>query len=285
MRNLILFIRRFSNLILFLLLEAVCIILIARTHTLQGNDLLSSANTVSGLVYQKREDVAYYFGLKRMNDSLVHENAMLHTRLAKMLHSFDTLQDAFHHIPLSSGDSVHIVHYARYLYRTARVVNNSITAENNYVTLNRGSSHGIRKNMAVLSGNGAVGRIANVSENFSTALSILNVKQQISARLKDGNMGSVIWEEGDPEVLLLKNIPQQIDVAIGDSVFTTSYSFFPPGILIGTVFKKFLIKKNNLQLIYLRPATNFRNLQYVYVVENTLLQERLKLEDSTKRME
>jgi rod shape-determining protein MreC len=42
------------------------------------------------------------------------------------------------------------------------------------------------------------------------------------------------------------------------------------------------IKKNNLQLLHLRTATNFRNLQYVYIVENKMLPERMQLEDSTK---
>ena len=50
---------------------------------LQGNDVLSSANTIAGIVYQKREDVAYYFGLRRMNDSLINENTRL--RLLKLV--------------------------------------------------------------------------------------------------------------------------------------------------------------------------------------------------------
>ncbi|RYZ25541.1 MAG: rod shape-determining protein MreC, partial [Sphingobacteriales bacterium] len=68
MRNFILFIRRFFNLILFIALEILCFVLIARTDMLQGNDVMSSANTVVGLAYKKREDVLYYFGLRRMND-------------------------------------------------------------------------------------------------------------------------------------------------------------------------------------------------------------------------
>ncbi len=281
MRNFILFIRRFFNLILFLIIEAICVFIIARTNTLQGNEVLSSANTVVGIVYQKREDVVYYFGLKRMNDSLINENARLRLRLAEF-NSVDTLKDTLVTRKITHPDSANIIRFASYVYRTARVINNSVTAENNYLTLNRGSRDGIAKNMAVLSGTGVVGKVIHVSDRFSSVLSILSVKQKVSGKLKDGTMGSVTWQEGVPNILMMEDIPQQIKVNIGDSVFTTSYSFFPSDLLIGTVVRKKVIAKNNLQVLYIRSATNFRNLQYVYVVENKFMEERRRLEDSTR---
>ena len=283
MRNFILFIRRFFNLILFLALEIVCFVLIARTNMLQGNDVLSSANTVSGIVYQKREDVVYYFGLKRMNDSLVNENIRLREQLAQ-LSGVDTLRDTLvrRAVNASDTDSTKVLRYANYIYRTARVVNNSVTSANNYITINRGTRDGIRKKMAVLSGSGVVGEVVNVSDHFASILSVLNVKRKLSAKLKDGTMGSVTWEEGKPDVLTLEDISKEIKVHRGDSVFTTSYSFFPPGVLIGTIERLRINKKTNIQILYLKSATNFRNLQYVYVVENTMMEERSKLEDSTK---
>lgn len=283
MRNFILFIRRFFNLILFLILEIVCIILIGRTNTLQGNDVMSSANTAIGLMYKKQNDVVYYFGLRMMNDSLLNENARLRQQLAVYM-SYDTLKDTAVRQAIASNDSTHVVQYANYIYHTARVINNSVSADNNYITINRGSEEGIKKNMAIISGTGVVGRVVHVSSHFASALSILSVKQQVSAKLKDGTVGYVNWEGGRPDIIIMKDVPQQIKVRRGDSVFTTSYSFFPPDILIGTVFKTKAIKKNNLQLLYLRTATNFRNMQYVYAVENTMLEERRQLEDSVKNI-
>lgn len=250
---------------------------------LQGNDVLSSANTVAGIVYQKREDVVYYFGLKRMNDSLLNENIRLREELAR-ISGVDTLKDTVMsrlvRIPSDSGS---IIRYADYIYRPARVINNSVTSENNYITINRGARHGVKKRMAVLSGTGVVGEVISVSDNFASILSVLNVKRKLSAKLKDGTMGSVMWEEGKPDVLVLEDIPKEIKVFRGDSVFTTSYSFFPPDVLIGTIDRVRINKKNNVQILYLKSATNFRNLQYVYVVENTMMEERKRLEDSTRK--
>lgn len=265
-----------------MVLEIICFVLIARTNMLQGNDILNSSNAVSGLIYEKRENVAYYFGLRRMNDSLLNDNARLRAQLA-MYGSVDTLKDLRVTKPFSEEDSIHVIQYASYIYRTARVVNNSVTAENNFITINRGAKEGIQKNMAVISGSGVVGRVVNVSDHFATVLSVLSIKQKISAKLKDGTVGSIVWEARDPDVLLLEDISPQIKAYKGDSVFTTTYSFFPPDVLIGTVYKKKVVKKNNLQILYLKSATNFRNLQYVYVVENKMLQEKIQLEDSTRQ--
>lgn len=250
---------------------------------LQGNDVLSSANTVAGIVYQKREDVIYYFGLKRMNDSLINENIRLRLELAAV-NSFDTLKDSTVVLPYTRReDTTKVVRFANYVYRTARVINNSVTSENNYITINRGSKDGIAKNMAVLSGTGVVGRVIHVSDHFASVLSVLSVKQKVSAKLKDGTLGSVMWEEGKPDILILEDIPKEVKVRGGDSVYTTNYSFFPSDILIGTVVRRRVNKKTNIQMLHLKSATNFRNLQYVYVVENKMMEERLKVEDSTTR--
>lgn len=283
MRNFILFIRRFFNLILFLGLEVVCIILIARTNTLQGNEVMNSANAVSGLMYKKQNDVVYYFGLRTMNDSLLTENARLRQALAEF-NEVDTLTDTTvsRAITLKKDDSTNIVRYADYFYRTARVINNSVATSNNYITINRGYKHGIREKMAVVSGTGIVGKIIAVSDNFAVALSVLSTKQQVSAKLKDGTYGFVTWEGGRPDVLYMRDVPAEIKVQRGDSVFTTSFSFFPQDILIGRVVKIVKNSKNNQKLLYLKSATNFRNLQYVYVVENKLMEERMQLEDSVK---
>lgn len=281
MRNFILFIRRFSNLILFLLLEVVCVILIARTNTMQGNDVMSSANFAIASMYEQRDDMAYYFSLRRMNDSLIRENTQLRKRLASY-NEVDTLSDSLGRVTMLTKDSTTVVKYSNYVYRSAKVINNSIGSVNNYITLNRGEKDGVKKNMAVVSSTGAVGKIVHTSEHFSSAISILSKKQQVSARLVDGTVGYVVWDGGKPNDLLMNDVPQQIKVKTGDSVFTTEYSFFPPNVLIGVVNKTELIKSKNLQRLHLKPATNFRKLQYVYVVENTLGEEKAELESMNK---
>jgi rod shape-determining protein MreC len=281
-RNFILFIRRFFNLILFLGLEIACIVLIVRTGNMQGTDILSSANTVAGIVYKKQNDVVYYFGLRKMNDSLINENAMLR-KLLNRTNSIDTLADSLVHVKVASDDtSKHIVEYADYIYMTARVINNSTNASDNYVTINRGSKDGIRKNMAVISGTGVVGRVEHVSAHFASILSALSTKLKVNAKLKGGTNGFVVWDEKSASVLTMIDVPQQVTVKKGDTVYTNNFSlYFPPDVMIGTVIKTEVEKKKGMQIIYLRSSTNFHNLQYVYVIDNKFASEKKQLEDST----
>ncbi len=286
MHNFILFIRRFFDLILFLGLQIICIVLIARTQNLmQGNDVLSSANMVTGYMYDRQSAVVDYFGLRRMNDSLLSENVQLRELLARFS-SIDTVQvENVTRAYMDGADSSSVVRYAQYTYHKARVISNSVSAADNYITINRGSDHGIRKNMAVVSGSGVVGRVTNVSPRFATVLSVLNTKQPISARLRDGTFSFAFWEKGArPDELFMSDIPQEIRVSIGDSVFTTSYStIFPRDLLIGIVERIEIRQKDNTQYLRLSPATNFRNLQYVYIIQDDLIPERRALEDSVKK--
>lgn len=281
-RNFILFIRKFFNLILFLGLEIVCIILIARTKTLQGNELMNSANAVSGYFYNKQNDLVYYFGLRQMNDSLLNENARLRAAIAE-IKSLDTAHLGKLDLRQNLNDTTKVIRFAQYSYISARVISNSVVSANNYITISGGSADGIRKNMAVLSSTGLVGRVVNVSEHFANVLTLLSTKQKVSAKLKEGTYSFVGWEGERPDVLLMENVPQENKVKMGDSIFTTGYSeYLPANVLIGTVFKKEVLKKDNSQQLYIHPSTNFRNLQFVYVAENKMVGERIQLDDSVK---
>ncbi len=282
MRNFIRFVRRFFNLILFIALEVVCAILIARTNTIQGNDLLSSSNAVSGFLYQRQSALVYYFGLGAMNDSLLRENMRLHEALARLRYSTDTLHDSLVTRPVAAIDSGKKIEYAHYIFRSARVINNSVAQRNNYLTLSRGHNDGVHKDMAVISGTGVVGKVVHTSAHFSTVLSVLSSLQTVSARLKDGTTGQVAWVwEGrapTPDIVYMPDVPGEIPMHRGDSVWTTTYSFFPPDVLIGIVDNVLIVKKTGKRVLFLRPATNFRKLQYVYVVENTFQNEQKALE-------
>ena len=282
MRNFILIIRRFFNLILFAALEIICFILIAHSHTLQGDDIVSSANTLVGIAYKKQNDLFYYISLGKMNDSLLSDNARLRKIVADYT-SIDTLKDLPVHKAISNTDTAsHIVKYADYIYLTARVINNSVKSVNNFITINRGAKDGIAKGMSVISGTGLVGRVKYVSGHFASILSILSQEQAVSARLKNGTHGFTIWDSEHPDVFLMKDMPQEEKIKKGDSIFTTSFgNVFPPDVLVGTVLKIDINKKNGLQQLSLKPATNFRNLQYVYVVDNKMSAEKKQLEDST----
>ncbi len=287
MRNFILFIRRFFNLLLFLALEAFCAVFISRTHTLQGTDILSSSNAVSGYFYTKQSALTRYFSLGKVNDSLMIENARLQAQIAKAKYSVDTLRDST--VSGRNSDSTHIVEYAKYIYRTARVINNSVAEKNNYLTLNRGFRDGVREGQAVISGSGVVGKVVHTSAHFATVLSVLSELQLVSVRLRDSTAGMMRWTYESrvpkPDVIYVTDVPMEIKLHLGDSVYTTVNSFFPPDVLVGTIARSERIQRSGKRLLLLKPATNFRNVPYVYVIENLMSPEQQAVEalNTTKK--
>ena len=166
----------------------------------------------------------------------------------------------------------------------AHVVFNTINKANNYLIIDKGRNEGVMPDMAVLSPNGVVGVVSDVSNNFSTVIPLLNPNSRVSAKIIPINqIGTVVWLDNDPSVAQVTAIPQHLMVAVGDSVVTSGYSdVYPKDILIGTVIEKFDNPNNTFLTIKIRLATDFRNLNNVYLVSNLYKSELDSLKSKFK---
>jgi rod shape-determining protein MreC len=292
-RNLIIFLRRYFNFFLFLLLEVICIVLVFRNNDFQKTAYLNSANNVSARLYNRYNNVQYYFHLKATNDSLVNENARLHNMLRTSYDSvtLDNLvtTDTIRTYSTDTTRKVVGIELRRYLYYAAKVVNNTVNAPINYITIHRGSANGLKPNMGVIGPSGIVGIVRSVSPNYAVVLSLLSKGRNFgfSARLSHSKeMGTVRWYGGDAGYALMEDVPKSVRLIKGDTVVTSGYSaLFPENIPIGYVESYSLTDKGSTAYtIRIKLATNFYNLQYVYVVDNMLKDEQKSLEDSTYRL-
>jgi len=177
------------------------------------------------------------------------------------------------------------VGYASYTYIAARVINNSVVNDrNNYITINRGTADGIGKDMAVVSSEGIVGRVAYVSKHYATIISVLS-SRNISTQIAGGNTGITSWSNNSPDFVTMGQVDIRAKVRKGDTAYTTSYSVYPENIPVGIVVAIDTYKVNNSLNLKLRLSNNFRNLKYVYVVKDNLGSERKDLEKSTAAKE
>ena len=134
--------------------------------------------------------------------------------------------------------------------------------------------------MAVISPDGAAGFIVGSSDNFSVAMSLLNLDFRLSSRIKsNGYFGSLAWDGRDYRYAVLNEIPQHVNLSIGDTVETTNYSaVFPQGIMIGVICD-FERSGSDFYRIKVALSTNFRRLNYVSVIRNLKKEEQLQLEN------
>ena len=250
-----------------------------RFHRARG---LGWASEITGRINNQYNKVEDFFNQKeenrrvhRLNDSLLN---LLPENFMKPDSSGQLVKDSV------SYDTTGALR--RYFWREARVIYNTVSAQKNYIQLDRGYKQGIKDYMAVISSEGAaVGVVVNVSANFSQVMSLLHVQQNINASLKKtGEFGTIEWDGKNPQLLTLKRIPNSNAVQKGDTVLTSTYSFnFPPGLMIGTVAQIIEDKSTNFLLLKIKPAANFFNLQQVFVVENLQSEEQIKLNESTKK--
>ncbi len=273
MRNLILLIKQFHSFFIFLLLELVCLIIVFKNNNYQQSSYINSSRNVSGTFYSQKSKLTGFINLTEVNDSLMKENAALRKELGITM-DVNPLKDSTFSKQIHVDSSLQTAHYT---YIPAKVLNNTIDQTINYITLNVGSKQGIKKNMAVISANGIVGRISHVSENYSVALSFLSDRFNVSSMVSDGTVGKLSWDGKDPDYGILSGIPQSVKLKPRDSVFTSGFGNFPEKILVG---KAAQVLNGTSYKIFL--STNFRKLHFVYVIAEEIDLERKKIEDSTQ---
>jgi rod shape-determining protein MreC len=143
----------------------------------------------------------------------------------------------------------------------------------NTITIDKGSSSGIKENMAVVTKNGLIGKINKVSKNSSEVKLItsddLNFK--VSIAIKTGETDNYAILNGyDNKTRLIEatGIDKTTNINIGDSVLTSGLGeFFPAGIYIGTVEKLEKDKYNLSKTAYIKLSQNFNDIHYVTVLK------------------
>lgn len=258
---------------LFLFLEGLALFLIFQNNSYHRSKYVQFSSGVSGGFAQQVSNLKQYFGLRKANYNLSQENINLRNKLA-----------TFRKIIKEKKDTVIDTTYKqRYIYFSARVINNSVNKLYNYITLNKGSKQGVRLDMAVISPKGIVGFVNGVSENFSTVLPVINRDFRVSGMFKsNGFWGSVSsWSGYDPSVCYFNEVPHHVKVQIGDTIVTTGSSSFPEGLPIGTVLA-YEFKGGNFYTIKLKLTNDFRSTNYVTLVDDLLKGEQLEIEKKLK---
>lgn len=226
-------------------------------------------------MYSYYSDFTAYLDLKQINQRLAEQNSVL---LENQLNA--------HHKLFGENIYVNDTIYARqYHYAAARVVNNSINKQNNYLTLDIGSLNGIEPGMGVISTNGVIGVIKNVSKHYSTVLSVLHSNSKISTKLKKSNyFGSVQWDGKDYLEGILLDIPNHVSIAVGDTIVTSGYSStFPHNLTVGTISEYDKPEGENFYDIRIKFSNDFKNMAQVYIVKNNLKLEKEELETETEQ--
>lgn len=272
MRNLIAFITKYYHWFLFLLLEIVGFVLLFKFNSYQGSAWLSTANAITGKVYEIDSDVESFFSLKNINRQLTLHNIYLEQQVESLNNK----------LLLATRDSSadgkgQLAAFSAYKLIPAQVVSNSVNRHDNFITINCGRADGVKDGMGVVAGTGVVGIVYLVSEHYSVVIPVLSSKSSISCSLQGrGYFGYLHWTGGNPRLAWLDDVPRHAVFRLYDKVVTNGYSaVFPSGILVGKVLHVYNSPDGLSYRIQVELSTDFANLRDVCVIDNAPLEERL----------
>lgn len=271
MRNVFLFLRRYSVFIIFLVMQIIALSMLFTDNRFHNSVLGMVTNEAAGNINKRVDRAEEFLSLSEQNKKLREQNA----QLLSLLPSGSLLPDSGLQLVTDTFRLDSIKQYRQYQYLSAKVISNSVFLQQNYLVLHRGSEQGIIPNMAVVSIDGIMGTVVHVSKNMSLVMSLLNRQSKVIATLKKGSgLGEVGWDGKDPRYLVLTKIPKTVVAKQGDTVVTSPYSDkFPPGLPIGTVYKVEQDQETNTYILLVKTAVDFYNVQHAYAVKNSLQDE------------
>ena len=255
---------KFRHLLLFIVLEAVCMSLIYRHNSNRDNVVFTTAGNVAGVFCNISSSVSEYFGLRVENRKLADENAFLRSQLYLVRDSVEVARLE----ALTSSDSILV----------GRVISNTINRNQNYITVDIGSVEGVAQGMPVYASEGVVGVVYRVSRHFSLVMPLLNTSSSISCRIRGADcFGFLRWNGGDIYHASLTDLPSRSGVFIGDTVETSGFSkSFQSGLMVGIV-SDIEESEGVSPEVTVNLAVDFSRIGYVYIETTAVPQELLEL--------
>lgn len=261
--NLIDFIRKYCYIFLFILFEAISMILLFRFNSYQGSVWFSAANSVAAGINSTYSNVMNFFNLEQINQELTAQNIALQRETEHLRQSLITATK-----DTTITEKLMREKLVGYNMVPATVVSNSAERSNNYLVIDRGEKDGIRPEMGVVGGGGVVGIIYLTGPHHSLVIPVTNRKSSISCRVRGQNyFGYLQWDGSSMLSAYVDDVPRYAKVKVGQAIETSGYSaVFPPGIFVGRVRTIRNSTDGQSYRLDVTLGTNFANLRDVLVV-------------------
>lgn len=276
MLKLLLLLKKIHYTLLFIILECVALYGYFNSNAYNRAVSIQATSAISNKVNDNITAFTGYFSLNNQNQALALENARLHQKL-------NQLQLGTNDTALIVPDTISLQLKSVYADTVicAKVVRNSYSKQNNFITLNKGADQGMKPNMALFNDKGIIGYTLRCSKNYTVALSVLSIADfRTGGRLKNTDFtGSVSWDGQSYQYLKIDELPKYADIKIGDTIVTTYSNIFPENIAIGTV-ESFQLTSGTFYTARIKMAADMSSLRYIYATTINGQQERLEIEQS-----
>lgn len=273
MRKLFKFLKKFRDFLIFIVLQIFVLGLFFNSKNYHKATLFNHSSELIGWFVEKKHNITKHFYLSEANEKLATENANLWSMMPQ---SFYQLQHRIYYV----NDTLY---KQQYTYVPAEVLNSTSGKRNNYFTINVGAESGIKEQMGVMSKDGIIGFVIDVSDHLATVKTLLSDNMNIPVKLKKNNEHWLLkWDGADNRIVQVNGVNRDIDIVVGDTIVTRAgKGMFPANLPVGIVDE--LISQDGKQTwdVNIRLAVNFSSVYHVYVIKNFFQDEQTQLEQRT----
>ena len=138
------------------------------------------------------------------------------------------------------------------------------------VTVNQGSSLGIREGMCAITANGeVVGLVSEVGPNYSVIKTVLDSSLEISATISASGYNGMVqggYSSGLDGLLRMDYLPSAAVIRNRDEVVTSGSTIYPRNLILGHVVDAGFDDSGVAKFALLEPAVNVGSLEQVFIV-------------------
>lgn len=149
------------------------------------------------------------------------------------------------------------------------IVGKHLDGQNNILTVDRGTSHGLKEGMPLVNSNGLIGKIVLAGNYYSQVMPYYNALFRVSARIQENQANGIVsWTGERYGELVMDFVPKTIVVDSGYVVETSgSSNQFPAGIPIGRVIRTEPEPGRQTQRIFLEPYVMLADIDQGFIIE------------------
>lgn len=259
--------RKYVVLIITIIIVLIVINLIPGFNNNLGNFIFKITSPINGFFIKIGNVFSGFFttlfsirGLAIENNDLRIQNMKLETEISS-LKEIKRRDEALLQAKESLKDLVEIKQVGIVIWK-------DIQENQDWILINKGKDHGLEKDMAVVSKEGSlVGKIFEVSKDFSKVMLLTNKESVIATLLENGRNEGLIKKEKQGG-LFMDFIPRSEKLEIGERIITSGMdNVYPKGILIGKIESIDFSQNQLFQRIVVFPVVDFNKLEEVFIVK------------------
>ena len=258
MHNLILFLIKNKEHFVYLITFVLSFLLLFTNDNDEMSVVRGFSSDIISLISTPMVKVKSLAIVNEENQYLREKNLQLNLELQSILYAADENEKLRELLDFKRNTSLNIL--------PSRIINKGIQTNINSLTIDIGSSVGVRPNQAVLTPDGIIGKTIQSGKNSSLVQSISDNNFRLSVRIMpSGAVGILRWYKNN--ICKVYEVQKNVNISIGDRVITSGFSkIYPPKLPVGYVSGVYDERGSYQKVVNVEIQNDFESIQNVFVV-------------------